>query len=435
MTTRPASDPEAPAGIAGGGADRKPGERALWLGALSAAVAGAATLRALQAGLVDGARLGLLLLAVGTVVLAAAHRFGLRDSDPGRPTRRLSVGIGVTLGLAIAGTGAVSGLTFMPGQPALVLALVLVFFGLLVVASGRVLAAPLLRDLDDVRTSIDATGSGVPAGPGFRRTSYAELDDVAGAGRAMLERLAGQEADRQATEVSRREGLVAYSHDLRTPLTSLRLLTEAIEHERDAAVRLRYLRRLGTHVDALSALVTDVFELARLEACDVRWSKLQVAMDDIVEETVEGFIPAAQAKRIRLDMELPTALPPVEAAPEKLQRVLFNLLHNALRHTAPDGRVTVRVRGVEDALEVEVADTGDGIAPEERQRVFDPFYRRPNAPAGAGAGLGLTISRGIVQAHGGRIWIDEASRGTSVRFSLPLVAGPAAATAATRPAS
>jgi signal transduction histidine kinase len=118
------------------------------------------------------------------------------------------------------------------------------------------------------------------------------------------------------------------------------------------------------------------------------------------------------------------ALVPARANPEKLQRVLFNLIQNAIRHTPADGSVVVRAEPVADRIEVEVADTGDGIAPEERARVFTAFYRGGTdaARTGGGAGLGLAVSRAIVEAHGGRIWLADTSVGTRVRFSLPAAA-------------
>jgi signal transduction histidine kinase len=119
--------------------------------------------------------------------------------------------------------------------------------------------------------------------------------------------------------------------------------------------------------------------------------------------------------------EVPSALEAARANPEKIQRVLFNLIQNAIRHTPADGSVVVRAEPVADRIEVEVADTGDGIAPEERERVFSAFYRAGSEAArtGGGAGLGLAVSRAIVEAHGGRIWLADAPVGTRVRFSLP----------------
>jgi signal transduction histidine kinase len=107
------------------------------------------------------------------------------------------------------------------------------------------------------------------------------------------------------------------------------------------------------------------------------------------------------------------------ADPEKLQRVLFNLIQNAIRHTPADGSVTVRAQPAGDWVEVEVADTGPGIARDERERIFDPFVRSEAARPAGGAGLGLAISREIVEAHGGRIWVAESDVGTRVRFVIP----------------
>ena len=112
--------------------------------------------------------------------------------------------------------------------------------------------------------------------------------------------------------------------------------------------------------------------------------------------------------------ELPPGLRPARADPEKLQRVLFNLIQNAIRHTPADGSVVVRAAPADDAVEIEVADTGAGIAADERDRVFEPFFRggADAARTSDGAGLGLAISRAIVEAHGGRIWLEDAPAGT-----------------------
>ena len=104
---------------------------------------------------------------------------------------------------------------------------------------------------------------------------------------------------------------------------------------------------------------------------------------------------------------------------EQLRRVLFNLIQNAIHHTPPDGSVTVRAQAVDGHVEIEVADTGAGIAADQRDRVFEPFYRVDQSRQAPGAGLGLAISRAIVEAHGGSIWLEDAPIGTRVRFRLP----------------
>ena len=120
---------------------------------------------------------------------------------------------------------------------------------------------------------------------------------------------------------------------------------------------------------------------------------------------------------MRAELETPVA--PVEANPDKVQRVLFNLIQNAIRHTPPDGSVTVRAVDAQGAVEVEVADTGTGIPADVGDRVFEPFFRTDASRTDGGAGLGLAIARAIVEAHGGRMWLEHPPTGAAVRFRLP----------------
>jgi signal transduction histidine kinase len=140
-----------------------------------------------------------------------------------------------------------------------------------------------------------------------------------------------------------------------------------------------------------------------------------------VAETVEAMRAQADAHGVRVSATVPDDVVVARADPERLQRVLFNLIQNAIRHTPADGSVTVLAEANSAGIEVEVADTGSGLDPADRTRAFEPFYRGGNGgarPAGA-TGLGLTICRAIVEAHGGRIWFADAQVGTRVRFSLP----------------
>jgi signal transduction histidine kinase len=171
----------------------------------------------------------------------------------------------------------------------------------------------------------------------------------------------------------------------------------------------------------MSALIDDLFELARLEAGEVTWTPEPVGLAALVAETVDALAPEAGAHGVELRSEIATALPAAHASPEKLQRVLFNLVHNGIRHTPAGGTVTVRAASADGSLEIEVADTGAGIAEDDRARVFDAFFRggHETARGTSGAGLGLAIARALVEAHGGRIWLATVERGTSVRFSVP----------------
>jgi len=228
-----------------------------------------------------------------------------------------------------------------------------------------------------------------------------------------------EERMRRQVEEARRGLVAAASHDLRTPLASLRLLVEAIDDGVAGADRDRYLAEIRTHVAVLSDLIDDLFELSRIEAGDISWTLRRVELGDLIGDTVAAFRTAATERGVHLAAELPAGKVVAEADAEKVQRVLFNLIQNAIRHTPADGSVTVRAKGGPGGVEVEVADSGEGIPAGDGERVFEAFYRGDGARGEDGAGLGLAISRAIVEAHGGRIWLEDAHPGTRVRFTLP----------------
>ena len=307
------------------------------------------------------------------------------------------------------------------GEAALVAAIV-VGAGLLAIVAARLVAGGILRDVQAIRDGLVAVGRG-RRDVTIETSAHDELAELATAANAMIYQLREEEAGRDQSEAARRDLIAAVSHDLRTPITSLRLLADAVGDDivEDTETRRAYLSRMSTHIDAISVLIDDLFELSRIEAGDINWTREQVPLQELVGETVEAMRVQAEAKGVAVLAEVPTTLRPAQANPEKLQRVLFNLIQNAIRHTPADGSVVVRAESVPAGIEFEVADTGDGIAPEERERVFTAFYRggADSARTSPGAGLGLAVSRAIVEAHGGRIWLADAAVGTRVRFSLP----------------
>jgi len=370
----------------------------------------------------DGVLMGLFLLAVGLPVLAAVELLVRRRRAAGSLARQLTAGVIVAVALVTLGVGAVALLMFISGHDALTMAVLLVFAGGLTTYSIWTLSRGVMDDIESVRDGLRAVGDGrrdmrIQTGGGD------EIAELAAAANRMTAQLAEREEERDAAEQARRGLVAAVSHDLRTPLTSLRLLADAVEDELvDPDTRRRYLEEMSVHIRSLSALIEDLFELSRLEAGDIEWSLQRVRLDELVGETVEAMRAQADAKRVAMQAEVPGDLAPARANPEKLQRVLFNLIQNAIRHTPADGSVTVAAEANGGTVEVEVADTGEGLPPEDRERAFEPFYRGgPGAAraAGDGTGLGLTICRAIVEAHGGEIWFAESRRGARVRFSLP----------------
>jgi signal transduction histidine kinase len=236
---------------------------------------------------------------------------------------------------------------------------------------------------------------------------------------ALAVRLAMEERSRAEIEEARRQLVAAASHDLRTPLASLRLLVESIDDGvATGETRDRYLKEIRTHVGVLSDLIDDLFELSRIEAGDISWTMRQVKVRELIGDTVAAMRAPAAERGVSLAAELPAAEVLAEANAEKVQRVLFNLIQNAIRHTPADGSVTVRARSRAGGVEVEVADEGEGVPAGDGERVFEAFYRGDAARGEDGAGLGLAISRAIVEAHGGRIWLEDAAPGTRVRFTL-----------------
>ena len=224
-----------------------------------------------------------------------------------------------------------------------------------------------------------------------------------------------------ATELERlfdaRRELVAWaSHDLRTPIASLQAMVEALED--GLAEPEEYLPALRSQVRTLSARVDDLFELARIDAGALTLELRDAELTPLVGACVDALAPEAAQRGVRLETRVAPARARCE--PDKIERVLLNLVTNALRHTPSDGAVAVVVSPNGETVQVSVEDTGDGLEPGAERRMFDRFWRGDRARSGDGAGLGLAIARGLVEAHGGEIWAERRREGGArVSFTLP----------------
>ncbi|MDX6467237.1 MAG: hypothetical protein QOI27_2277 [Gaiellaceae bacterium] len=239
--------------------------------------------------------------------------------------------------------------------------------------------------------------------------------ELAGLGRSFNEMAANIETLFDA----RRELVAAASHDLRTPIASITAMLEAIED--GLADPAEYLAPLQDQARRLASLVEDLFELARIDAGSLAHELNEVELAPLVDACLRGFEAEARSLNVRLERHVDAELSAL-CAPEQIERVLLNLLTNALRHTPSDGTVAVVAEQAEDAIRVSVEDTGEGITPDTAQRMFDRFWRSDSARNGAagGAGLGLAIARGLVEAQGGRMWAEpRESGGARVSFTLP----------------
>jgi signal transduction histidine kinase len=216
---------------------------------------------------------------------------------------------------------------------------------------------------------------------------------------------------------ARRELVSWASHDLRTPLASLQALVEAAE---DGLLEpAEYLPSLREQAQTLSSLVDDLFELAQIDAGVLTLDLRHASIADVVSSTLRLLGPEAATRRVALVAQVEPDTT-VVIAPEKIERVLANLIANALRHTPAEGSVAVRVERLPSGIHVHVEDSGSGLEADAPARMFDRFWRADRARSGSGAGLGLAIARGLVEAHGGRIWAENRSQGGArVSFSLP----------------
>ncbi len=392
-------------------------------GLLLVVLAGAlgALAMALVYGVADGLLTGALLILMGVPALVLMRLVVRHRHRLGSLRRQLGVGVSLAIGLDLVGIQVIAMLLFVSAHDAFTMALLLAFAAVLAGLTAWTLAGAVRDDLTTLRGAVTAVGGG------HRdvRVDLPPTDEVSELGDAivrMSRMLEEAEHERDTAEQARRDLVAAVSHDLRTPLNSLRLIARAIDDGvlDDRSLR-PYLGQVAFHIASLDTLVDDLFELARIEAGDIDWSFEQLPLDQVMRETVEGMEALAHERGIELGVHA-GEVPPVVGNPEKIQRVLFNLIENALHNTPPGGQVRLSAVPAEEEVEVEVADTGRGIAPGEVGRVFEPLFRggpeafRPRN----GSGLGLPICRSIVEAHGGRIRIAASSpEGTRIHFSLP----------------
>jgi signal transduction histidine kinase len=216
---------------------------------------------------------------------------------------------------------------------------------------------------------------------------------------------------------ARRELVAWASHDLRAPIASMQAMLEAIEDGLASADD--YLPTMREQVRRLSMLVDDLFELARIDAGALSLNMHLTPIAPLVDSTLRLLRPEADARGIALSADI-DATAEAELAPDKIERVLFNLLTNALRHTPSDGSIAVHLERRDSELLLRVEDTGEGLDDESPARMFDRFWRADRARSSNGAGLGLAIARGLVEAHGGTIWAENRPQGgAAVSFTLP----------------
>jgi two-component system phosphate regulon sensor histidine kinase PhoR len=223
-------------------------------------------------------------------------------------------------------------------------------------------------------------------------------------------------------ETIRRDFISNISHELRTPLASLKALTETLQEGAldDPPAAKRFLARMETEVDSLSIMVSELLELSRIESGRVPLQFQAVLPGDLIHQAVERLRLQAERAGLTLHLDCIQELPPVLADPMRLEQVLVNLLHNAIKFTPKGGEIWLCVEGEEQFARFWVKDTGVGIPRDDLARIFERFYKADRARSGGGTGLGLAIARHLVEAHGGKIWVESTQgEGSTFYFTVP----------------
>jgi len=314
---------------------------------------------------------------------------------------------------------------FLNNEHDLILSGVLLVFAAIIATTFGIFVA---ASVTDGLRQLAQTAHQIAEGNLKARVSISGRDEVAMVGNTFNEMAAQlQQAAQEREELERmRKDLIAWtSHDLRTPLTSIRAMIEALHDGvvNDPVMVQRYYSTIRSDIIALNNIIDDLFELAQLDAGGLSMDKAHHALADLVSDTLEMFQALAGKQGIKLQGEVAADLGLVWMCAPKIGRVLANLVNNALRYTPAGGTVQVTAVRQQDGVVVTVQDDGPGFNEADLTRVFEQFYRGEEArsrASGSGAGLGLAIARGIVVAHNGRIWAENAPEGGAiVGFCLP----------------
>lgn len=241
----------------------------------------------------------------------------------------------------------------------------------------------------------------------------------------MAEQLEAVDSKQRELEQLRADLIAWVGHDLQTPLASIRAILEALEDDvvEDPQTVKRYLNTAQRDVRSLSALIDDLFQMAQLNAGNIPLDRTKSSLADLISDTLESFSELAVRQGVKLEGSVDADVDPVNMDTQRIGRVLNNLVGNAIRHTPSQGEVKVHARRLRPGMgvEVSVSDTGEGIRSEDLPHIFESFYRgeKSRSRITGGAGLGLAISRGIVQAHGGTIKAESGGQGSRFTFHLP----------------
>jgi signal transduction histidine kinase len=357
--------------------------------------------------------------AISTVAGFSAYRFGWIERSPSLRWTLLSTYVLASL-LTFINVWVTAQLMFASYHDLQLAIVLLVFAGSIAVVLGYFLAITLTGRIH----KLEAAARSLSQGQLDTRVNLIGNDEVARLALAfnrMAEQL--EEADRKQRQLENlRRDLVAWaSHDLQTPLTTIQVQVEALSDGLvdDPETVDRYLRSINRETRNLSLLIDDLFQVAQMDAGGIELEYSEFSLSDLVSDAIESFTVLAVQSGISLTGQVSPHIDLVQMDALRMGRVLNNLIGNALRHTSSGGCVKVTVFRENERIRIEVVDNGEGISPEDLPHVFERFYRgeKSRSRATGGAGLGLSIVQGIVEAHGGTITV-ESTPGKETRFCL-----------------
>ncbi len=366
------------------------------------------------------AHLAAFLIPAAVVTVAAVAATGPLLMRAGVRSRLLAVSLIGTL-TSVANLVVLAALMFLNGHDAATLAVLVVYSA----AAGAGAAFVAGRSTSSAVGRLAETARALAEGDLDARVGPLDAERELVTLGADLDQMAGrlQQAVNRVRDVEsrRRDLIVAVSHDLRTPLASLRAMVEAVDDGvvEDAPTLRRYAAEMRRSTAALSILVDDLFELVQLDADAIERETQRAAVEEVVRAALDTCRAGADAKRLDVRTSIDGAAG--ATCSPRMIRVVQNLLVNAIRHTPPDGTIVIEAERLPGSLRLAVTDTGDGIPDGVRDRIWEPFWRGDPARAEPGAGLGLTLSKRIVEALGGTI---EATSGepAGARFAVTLPA-------------
>lgn len=364
-------------------------------------------------------------LLITTVISAvagyAAYRLGWMNRSPNIRTALLG-SYALACLLTFINVWLTARLMFTDQHDLLLGTVLLIFAGAIAMALGYLLSSSFLDRIQ----SLDKAAQKIAGGNLSIRVPVEGKDELAGLAitfNEMASQLEESAKKRRELDVLRRELIAWIGHDLQTPLTSISAIIEALADGmvEDRQTEQRYFNTARKNISSLSNLIDDMFQMAQIDTGGLELNIESVSISDLISDTLESFTELAKRREITLKGIVSSDLGEVNIDARRINRVLNNLVDNALKHSPDQGLVEVRANSTKEGILVDVIDNGEGISEVDLPHIFDLFYRGDISKRSSisGTGIGLAISKGIIDAHGGKIEVESKPGRTKFTFFIP----------------